>query len=206
MGRPRHEKALTVIVVVLGGSIVPAVASLRSNGTSEDPTAVAKEFGVQPPAWRIRPAKPLRDYRFAVSDRGDGAPCVSYRFPDRGGASCLVAVGERGGWALEARLQTSGKNVFVYGAAVAATHAIRLGRLRRRIRTIVVRPALERFSVRFVVARVPRSALKVHPNDIVALDAKGRLLGRQHYNDGHDGFGRFDGIWERHLREKHRSP
>jgi hypothetical protein len=46
----------------------------------------------------------------------------------------------------------------------------------------------------------PSDGLNVRPNGIVALDHHGRLLGRQHYNDGEGRFGAFDGLHDRKMR------
>jgi hypothetical protein len=53
----------------------------------------------------------------------------------------------------------------------------------------------------FIAFAIPNGALdRVMPNDIVALDERGRLLGRQHANDGHGGFGAMDGSYDRRLK------
>jgi len=62
-----------------------------------------------------------------------------------------------------------------------------------------VRKVRARYGVRLFAAPVPRAAAKVAPNRMTALDGAGRLLGRQHYNDGHGGFGARDGLWEREF-------
>jgi len=43
----------------------------------------------------------------------------------------------------------------------------------------------------------PRRAAHVPPNKIVALDRRGRLLGRQHWRERHGHYGRCDGVWDR---------
>jgi len=45
-------------------------------------------------------------------------------------------------------------------------------------------------------------AAKIKPNSIMAFDAKSRLLGRQHYNDGHGGFGKYNGLYDRKLKQR----
>jgi hypothetical protein len=63
-----------------------------------------------------------------------------------------------------------------------------------------------RFKMRFFASAVPQAFLRVPPDDIVALDANGRLLGRQHYNNGHGGFGANDGIIDHACSRRNRTP
>lgn len=166
-------RRLLPLVLVLGLGAVPATAA---DGT----ITVKGEDGTST-------FTPVRD--------GDGPPGVSYDTPSQNGGHFFVAVG---GWAVEAELAPSGDQVVLYGAAVRAARTIRVGRL-AKVRT---RPFLAKFGVRYFAAIVPRAALKLHPNKIAAYDAKGRLLGRQHYSQG-KGFGACDGRYDRrHICKK----
>jgi hypothetical protein len=121
------------------------------------------------------------------------APCVEFVMPDGGGGNCFVAVGERGGWALEAVSVTSDHDVVFFGAAIGQARRVRIG----KVATIRKLHWLKRFRLRFFAQRVPRRKLRVRPNRIVALDRRGRLLGRQHWRDENGNYGRCDGIWDR---------
>ena len=141
-------------------------------------------------------------FTFTPSARRDGAPCLDYEAPGSGGRTCFTAVGARGGWALEAEAVTSEHDVVLYGATIGRAARVRIG----GAATLPTGRYSKRFRVRFFSGLVPRRALRVAPNRIVALDRRGRLLGRQHYNDGHGGFGRCDdGLWDRkHFCPKRR--
>jgi hypothetical protein len=76
---------------------------------------------------------------------------------------------------------------------------VRFGRTREAL-TIPVVDVPGRSTERYFAFVVPREGLTVRPNDILALDVRGRLLGRQHYNDGHNRFGAFDGLYDRKLK------
>jgi hypothetical protein len=152
-------------------------------------TALAAQSGKP----RIRLEGDDGRFVYKPKSRHDGVPCLSYVTPDAGGEACFTAVGLRGGWALEALDEATEHDTVVYGATIGAAARVRIGRV-ATIKTGRYRPNLK---VRFFAAVVPRRALRVKPNRIVALDRHGRLLGRQHYNDGHGGFGRCDGRWDR---------
>jgi hypothetical protein len=126
---------------------------------------------------------------------------LAYDGPREAGGHCFVAVG-RGGWAVEAEVTTSKHAVVVFGATIRPAARVRLGRV-TSVRTL---PFSKRFGVRFFAARVPRRAADVLPNRIAALDRHGRVLGRQHYNDGHGGFGRCNGWWDRRYGACRRGP
>jgi hypothetical protein len=133
-------------------------------------------------------------YAFKRDARGDGAPCLTYHAPDEAGGWCFKAVGSQGGWALEVASPIASEHDTVFfGATIRRAARVRIGRV-ASIRTLGYS---RRFKLRFFAGLVPRRALRVHPNRIVALDRRGRLLGRQHYNDGHGHFGRCDGLWDR---------
>jgi hypothetical protein len=131
------------------------------------------------------------DFKFEATPGPQGAPCVRYDGPSESGGNCFVAVG-RGGWALEAESTQSKHDVVFFGAAIAQARAIRIG----KVATIRGLGWSKRYRLRFFARRVPRRALRVDRNKIVALDKRGRLLGRQHYRE-HGGYGRFDGLWDR---------
>jgi hypothetical protein len=132
-------------------------------------------------------------WTFTPDKRSDGVPCLSYEVETGGGGWCFTAVGKWGGWALEAQPATGDEDVLFFGATIKAARTVRIG----KVATIKTRRYSKRYGVRFYAARVPQRALKVKQNNIVALDRKGRLLGRQHWDDGHGHYGRCDGIWDR---------
>jgi hypothetical protein len=172
-----------LVLVVLALALSTGVAAQRAAGGDEPAIKVDGKDGA---------------FIFTPTEQGDGKPCLAFDTPTDGGAMCFVAVGSRGGWALEADRLASTHDVVVYGAAVRDAARIRVGKV-ASLRTL---PYSKRFKVRFFAGLVSRKALHTAPNSIVALDARGRLLGRQHYNDGHGHFGRCDGIWDR----KHHCP
>jgi hypothetical protein len=54
---------------------------------------------------------------------------------------------------------------------------------------------------RYFALVIPTDGLSgLRLNDIVALDGEGRLLGRQHDNDGHGRFGAYDGLYDRKFK------
>jgi hypothetical protein len=132
------------------------------------------------------------DFTFKVTPGGSGAPCVSFDGPSESGGNCFVAV-VNGGWALEAEYTASKRDVVFFGAAIGRARKIRIG----RVATIGKLRWSKRYHLRLFAARVPRRAVHVQRNKIVALDKRGRLLGRQHYRDRHRGYGRCDGLWDR---------
>jgi hypothetical protein len=66
--------------------------------------------------------------------------------------------------------------VVFFGAAIGQARTIRIG----KVATIEKLRWSKRYRLRFFAGRVPRRALRVDRNKIVALDKRGRLLGRQH--------------------------
>jgi hypothetical protein len=131
-------------------------------------------------------------FTFKVGPGANGAPCVSYDGPSESGGNCFVAVGQ-GGWALEAEYTSSKHDVVFFGAAIGRARQIRIG----KVATLHKLRWSKRYQLRFFAGRAPRSAAKVPRNKIVALDRRGRLLGRQHYRDKHGHYGRCDGLWDR---------
>lgn len=154
-----------------------------------------RAVGVSPPVIEVQGSDGT--FAFTPAARGDGVPCLNYITSNGAGVHCFVAVGHKGGWALEAESVTSSHDVVFYGATIRAAARVRIG----KVASLPTGPYSKRFHVRFFAGLVPRKALRVRPNSIVALDRRGRLLGRQHYNDGSGGFGRCDGSWDRkHCR------
>ncbi|MEA2495710.1 MAG: hypothetical protein QOJ29_3621 [Thermoleophilaceae bacterium] len=201
MASPLIGRGGVVLALMVASALALAARSV-GDGADNDPKAVAREFGVPAPAWRLKPSRSVAGYQFAAFEGADGVPCLAYS-GDRGGGSCFVAVGQRGGWALEARVMSTAKAAFVIGVAVPATRRVRLGDIGRTVRTLAPQPEAERFGVRYFVAAVPRRALKIKPNSIVALDSSERLLGRQHYCDARDRCGPRDGRWEMQFDHSH---
>lgn len=157
---------------------------------------LAAQFGVFP-----GPAYPLASMRLAAGEfsfvlsRGQhGAPCVDYRVPGSGGGNCFVAVGLHCQWALEAVTITAGDSTVAYGAAVPRAARVRFG---PRGPSISTGKVVDWVGLRVFAVAVPTSVAGIPPDEVVALDAHGQLLGRQHYNDGRGGFGASDGLIDR---------
>jgi hypothetical protein len=131
-------------------------------------------------------------WKFTPDKRSDGVPCLDTEGPSGAGSWCFVAVGKWGGWALEAQPDGSEHDTIFYGTTIRAARTVKIG----KVATIKTHRYSKRYGVRFFAARVPARALKVKRNRIVALDRKGRLLGRQHW-DENGSYGRCDGIWDR---------
>lgn len=169
-----------------------------STGPSDDPEKIAEEFGWFPGtggrAIRWEPAALAgTGTKFALTSRSDGAPTILYNGAGGGGMTYTS------GWAVEAdSLRTATGTAYV-GVTIADAATVRFGKSRDALRVPTTAhpgdPTRRLFAVHVPVDGLSR----VHPNDIVALDAKGRLLGRQHFNDGHGGFGAMDGIYDRTL-------
>ena len=136
-------------------------------------------------------------FRFTPRAGERGRPCLDYETPAEGGGRCFIAVGSPrhggGGWALEAEPLASDHDVVFYGVAIRRAAKIRIG----KVATLETRRWSRRHGVRFFAGTVPRRALTVPRNRIVALDAAGELLGRQHWDGGNGGSGRCDGSWDR---------
>lgn len=174
-----------------------AFAALLSGcgGDGQTPHQLAREFGTQGEAYPLATIHGEDGtYRFVADlNRAQEAPCVDYIVPGEGGGRCYRAASARCGWALEADFAPSDRDAVAFGTAIPAAALIRFG----SGRAIRAGKLFKPFGMRFFAALVPRAARHVAPNEIVALDARGRLLGRQHYNDGHGGSGAFDGSHDR---------
>ena len=118
-------------------------------------------------------------------------PCIGYRGAGYQGGACF-----QNGWAVQAEFANAVDSTLVVGMTIPEATHVRFGRTGEAL-TIPVVDVPGRTTERYFAFVVPPDGLKVKPNDIVALDGRGRLLGRQHYNDGHGGFGADDGLYER---------
>jgi hypothetical protein len=118
-------------------------------------------------------------------------PCIGYRGAGYQGGACF-----QNGWAVQAEFTNAVDSTLVVGMTIPEATHVRFGRSDEAL-TIPVVDVPGRTTERYFAFVVPPDGLKVEPNDIVALDARGRLLGRQHYNDGQGGFGANDGRYER---------
>jgi hypothetical protein len=168
-----------------------------SNGPSDDPKKVAEEFGWfdGADAYRWEPAVLAgTGMTFALARREDGAPTILYT-AGHGGMTYTS------GWAVEASSVDTESGTAYVGVAIADAETIRFGRGRDALR-VPTEPYPGDPTLRLFAVHVPPNGLShVHPNDIVALDGKGRLLGRQHVNDGKGGFGAEDGLYDRQFKE-----
>lgn len=122
-------------------------------------------------------------------------PTLSVRGPRSGRSTRFVA-----GWAVEVRAERDGAHDVVYGAAIPAARAVELPL--RGGRRAVVRLGRPRPGSRRTVFAVllPAGRVRAASNGVIARGADGRLLGRQHNNDGNDDVGAFDGTFDRTWR------
>lgn len=169
-----------------------------SNGPSDDPKKVAEEFNWRDSgATRWEPVA-LRGsgMKFALVREDDGKQLIVYQGAGYAGGSEFTY-----GWAVEAEpLQTQTGTAYI-GATIADAATVRFGKGRDALR-VPTEPYPGDPTKRLFAVHVPPDGLsRVHPNDIVALDERGRLLGRQHVNDGKGGFGANDGLYDRRFKE-----
>lgn len=183
--------ALTVAALAALGFV-----SVQVSGADDDPQRVAEEFGMPGGrAWRWAP--PLAagsGIEMAVTD-DNGRPCILFHGAGYGGGSCF-----QNGWAVQAEFMPAVNGTLVIGTAIPETATVRFGRSRDALQVPVVDvPGMpgERYFA-FVIPNDGLSRLKA--NDVVALDERGRLLGRQHHNDGHGHFGANDGLYDRKFK------
>ncbi|HEY6889712.1 MAG TPA: hypothetical protein VI300_18075 [Solirubrobacter sp.] len=188
---------LTGIGVLFAAGLLSASMPPRPSipdSSSDDPQKVAEEFGwVDSGAQRWSPsAMAGTGIPFAIGTQR-GAPCILFIGPGTG-APCFGS-----GWAVEVSFRSVQDQTFVLGSTITEAAFVRFGKSRDALRVPVERvPGRVEGFIAFVL---PDGALdRVKPDDIVALDEHGRLLGRQHANDGHGGFGAMDGIYDRRLR------
>jgi hypothetical protein len=80
-----------------------------------------------------------------------------------------------------------------FGVAIGRARRVRIGKV-ASLGTLVWS---KRYHLRLFAGLVPRRATRVPRNRIVAVDRRGRLLGRQHWRDKNGHYGRCDGIWDR---------
>jgi hypothetical protein len=184
---------VAVILIALIGS---GVLTFDVSRSPDDPRALAKEWGYpgatarhwDPPAAAASGMELL-----TMVDRYLG-PCIAYRGAGYQGGACFQS-----GWAVQAEFTPAVDGTLVVGMTIPAAAQVRFGRTREAL-TVPVVAVPGRSTERYFAFVVPPEGLKVRPNDIVAIDARGRLLGRQHYNDGHGRFGAFDGLYDRKLQ------
>ncbi|MDA0158817.1 hypothetical protein OM076_00955 [Solirubrobacter ginsenosidimutans] len=198
------KRAVVVVAGFVTGIGVLVAAGLLSvsmtrgpsatDRSSDDPQKVAEEFGwVDSGAQRWSPQSMAGSgIRFAIGTQR-GAPCILFIGPGTG-APCFGS-----GWAVEVAFRSVQDQTFVLGSTIPEAAFVRFGKSRDAFRVPVERvPGRAEGFIAFVL---PDGALdRVKTNDIVALDRRGRLLGRQHANDGHGGFGAMDGIYDRRLK------
>ena len=190
------RRAVAAAIVSAGiACLVSDGAFIASSSFQQTPRELAQEYGAQGDAYPVATIYSRGGtFSFVVGKAPDRlAPCMNYIVPGMGGGVCFFASARKCGWALEAYTSSSGPASVAYGAAVPRAATIRFG----HAGTIPAGRIFSRFGLRFFASAVPRAFLHVPQDDIVALDARGRLLGRQHYNDGHGGFGAFDGLIDR---------
>ncbi|MBE2319372.1 hypothetical protein DVA67_025575 [Solirubrobacter sp. CPCC 204708] len=172
--------------------------SLRITGAdSNDPKDIAKEFG-HPGESAVRwepEALAGTGIKLAIGRRGDGKPMILHYGAGVGGGRTFTS-----GWAVESELLRTETGDALVGVTIPEAAAVRFGKGRDALRAPTA-PMPGDSSKRVFAVHVPVDGLSlVHANDIVALDAQGRLLGRQHVNDGRGGFGAYDGIYDRKWR------
>jgi hypothetical protein len=167
--------------------------SVQVSGADDDPQRVAEEFGMPDgKAWRWAPPLAAGSGMAMAITEENGHPCILYHGAGYGGGACFQS-----GWAVEANFTPAVNGTLVTGFAIPETATVRLGRSRDALRVPVV-DVPGRPGERYFALVIPKERLsRLKPNDIVALDGRGRLLGRQHYNDGHGGFGDNDGLHDR---------
>jgi hypothetical protein len=87
----------------------------------------------------------------------------------------------------------SAHDVVFFGATIGRARRVRFG----KVASLPTLGWSKRYHLRFFAGLVPRRGAHVPRNRIVALDRRGRLLGRQHWRDKHGHYGRCDGLWDR---------
>jgi hypothetical protein len=165
-----------------------------ARGPSNDPKKLAEEWGWVDSGLQRWTPRPLLSsgIPFAIGTQR-GAPCILFLRPGAG-APCFSY-----GWAVEIALRPLQDQTLVLGATIPEAASVRFGKSRDALRVPVEQ--VPGRSEGFIAFAVPSGALdRVKPNDIVALDQRGRLLGRQHVHDGHGGFGAMDGSYDRRLK------
>lgn len=181
---------LAATVVVLAGL---GFVRVQISGAENDPQRVAEEFGMpNGRAWRWAPPLAAGSGMAMAVAEENGHACILYHGAGYGGGACF-----QNGWAVEAEFTPAVNGTLVVGFTIPEAATVRFGRSRDALQVPVV-SVLGRTGERFFAFVIPTDGLRrLKPNDIVALDSRGRLLGRQHYNDGHNGFGANDGLYDR---------
>jgi hypothetical protein len=188
---------LAALLLVLGLGVGGHAAWQGPRSDPNDPLRVAEEFGWYPgsgrPAYRWSPeVLASAGTALALARDSDHKPCVLYDGAGYGGGVCF-----KSGWAVEVKTVPTVSGDAYVGAVITQVAAVRFG-------TKLTVPVLDvPGRGRFVAVYDDAHLLSaVNPNDIVAIDANGRLLGRQHYNDGRGGFGAMDGSFDRRWARK----
>lgn len=182
-----------VTLLVLAGAAAGVIhVEVTRNGGSEDPKKLAEEFGV--PGKTVQRWEPPTaigsGVSLAIGDLGQGGPCIlSHGAGQGGGGPCFTS-----GWAVEAGSVPADNGVLYLGMTVPRAATVHFGRSRDALQT----PAWNvpgHPKERYFALYVPGEGLpKLKFNDITAYDDRGRLLGGQHANDGHGGFGPWTGL------------
>jgi hypothetical protein len=184
---------LTASIGLLAMGIVAVQVS--TGATTQDPRRLAEEWGHRG-GWAWHWAPPLAEgsgMELVVAEFR-GKPCILYRGAGHQGGPCF-----QNGWAVEANFTETVNGTLVSGVAIREAATVRFGNSRDALHVPVV-DVPHRPRERYFAFVIPTDGLRgVKPNDIVALDHRGRLLGRQHYNDGRGRFGAYDGLYDRRF-------
>lgn len=190
------------VAAVLGLSacvVMLAIAgfTFRISTGQDDPHDLAEQFG-HPRGGAVGwepDALTGTGLELAIARRSDGKPEILYQGPGSAGGRGFVS-----GWAVESESLPTSTGEAIVGIAIAEAVTVRFGKARDALR-VPTTPMPGDPTKRVFALHVPAGGLAhVHANDIVAFDAQGRLLGRQHYNDGRGGFGAYDGVYDRNTR------
>ena len=204
--RPNSLRLTTFLAVVMAaitGSALWALASGNDSGSEwqamfpgQEVVPLAEEV-VDGQPWYFGASKePNRD---SLRKLQAESVCIRYRVPDSSGGHCFVA-----GWAVEASTIVAGSHEAIFGIAIPEARDIQIPTRSGGLRTLST-TALPGFKSRFFFEILPAGTLSDSPNEIVALDDRGRLLGRQHWNVSETrkpDFGAYDGLYDRKQRHR----
>lgn len=191
---------VAVVVVIAGGVVSGALMS--GSEREKSPTAKTPAVASLPTVELLRFDDSRGEWVFkATIDglQGHPAPKVDHTIPRSGGSVVLVAV-NCGGWPLEAKLERSGATEVFYGATIEDATAVRYPRARGDSAVVRTR-RLAGLPLRWFAVRLRAGTVADASNRIVALDARGRKLGSQHYPSAEGMTPAFDGLWERRNPE-----
>jgi hypothetical protein len=149
-------------------------------------------------------------WEFYAHLRGSGrpVPCVDYNAAGSGGGHCFVAVGAAGGWAVEESLVEGKSYDAIYGTAIPEAETVAFP-IRGGGSQTVPTFSIPGFPMKFWFAVIPAGRYSGPPNQVVALNEVGRILGGQHWNEGtvrKPDFGSYDGLWDRRHRPTLKQP